>query len=97
MSHLESIRRALEISGIDTTAVNMVILPEKGGEGAQIHLVIKRSDGHVNLCEMKFHSSEVNIDQKENLKLRNRKDVFRQRYKVRGTVFLTLEDLFQNL
>lgn len=94
MSHLESIRRALGISGIDTTASNMVILPEKAGEGAQIDLVIKRSDGHVNLCEMKFYSSEASIDQKENLKLRNRKDAFRQRYKVRGTVFLTLVTTF---
>ena len=83
------------ISRIDTTASNMVILPEKAGEGAQIDLVIKRSDGHVNLCEMKFYSSEASIDQKENLKLRNRKDAFRQRYKVRGTVFLTLDDIFQ--
>ena len=94
MSHLESIRRSLGISGIDTTASNMVILPEKAGEGAQIDLVIKRSDGHVNLCEMKFYSSEASIDQKENLKLRNRKDAFRQRYKVRGTVFLTLVTTF---
>ena len=94
MSHLDSIRRALGINGIDTTASSLVISSEKPGEGAQIDLVIKRGDGHVNLCEMKFYSSEVAVDQKENLKLRNRKDAFRQRYKVKGTVFLTLVTTF---
>ena len=57
-------------------------------------MVIERSDRNVNLCEMKFYSSEVSLDQKENLKLRNRKDNFKEKYKVKGQVFLTLVTSF---
>ena len=48
----------------------------------------------MNLCEMKFYSSEVAIDQKESLKLRERKDILKKKYKVRGSVFLTLITTF---
>jgi hypothetical protein len=94
LSHLESIRRALGISGISTVSSKMIIPSEKAGDGGQLDLVIERGDRQVNLCEMKFYSSEVSIDQKESLKLRNRKDSFKERFKVRGSVFLTLVTTF---
>ena len=94
LSHIESIRRALGINGITTTTSNMIIPSEKPGDGGQLDLVIERGDRHVNLCEMKFYSSEVSIDQKENLKLRNRKDHFKEKFKVKGSVFLTLVTTF---
>lgn len=94
LSHLESIRRSLGINGIDTLASNLFIPSEKPGGGGQLDLVIKRGDGHVNLCEMKFYSSEVAIDQKESLKLRERTDILKKKYKVRGSVFLTLITTF---
>jgi hypothetical protein len=72
----------------------MIIPSEKAGDGGQLDLVIERGDRQVNLCEMKFYSSEVSIDQKESLKLRNRKDSFKERFKVRGSVFLTLVTTF---
>ena len=94
MSHVESIRKALGISGINTVTSKMVIPSEKAGDGGQIDLVIERSDRNVNLCEMKFYSSEVSLEQKENLKLRNRKDSFKEKFKVKGQVFLTLVTTF---
>jgi hypothetical protein len=94
LSHVESIRRALGINGINTVTSKMIIPSEKPGGGGQIDLVIERSDRNVNLCEMKFYSSEVSLDQKENLKLRNRKDNFKEKYKVKGQVFLTLVTSF---
>lgn len=94
LSHIESIRRALGINGITTITSNLIIPSEKPGDGGQIDLVIERGDRHVNLCEMKFYSSEVSIDQKENIKLRNRKDHFKEKFKVKGSVFLTLVTTF---
>lgn len=94
MSHLESIRRALGISGISTISSKMIIPSEKPGDGGQIDLVIERGDRQVNLCEMKFYSSEVSIDQKESLKLRNREDSFKEKYRVKGSIFLTLVTIF---
>jgi hypothetical protein len=72
----------------------MIIPSEKADDGGQLDLVIERGDRQVNLCEMKFYSLEVSIDQKESLKLRNRKDSFKERFKVRGSVFLTLVTTF---
>lgn len=92
--HVDSIRRALGISGINTITSKLVILSEKPGDGGQIDLVIERSDRNVNLCEMKFYSSEVSIDQKENLMLRSRRDIFKEKFKVKGQVFLTLVTTF---
>lgn len=94
LSHIESIRRALGISGISTITSQLIIPPEKAGDGGQIDLVIERGDRNVNLCEMKFYSSEVSLDQKESLKLRNRKDSFKEKFKVKGQVFLTLVTTF---
>lgn len=94
LSHVESIRKALGINGINTVTSKMIIASEKAGDGGQIDLVIERSDRNVNLCEMKFYSSEVALDQKENLKLRDRKDNFKAKHKVKGQVFLTLVTTF---
>ena len=92
--HVDSIRRALGISGINTITSKLVIQSGKPGDGGQIDLVIERSDRNVNLCEMKFYSSEVSIDQKENLMLRSRRDIFKEKFKVKGQVFLTLVTTF---
>lgn len=94
LSHIESIKVALGINGISTTSSKLIIPSEKPGDGGQIDLVIERGDRHANLCEMKFYSSEVSLDQKENLKLRNRRDLFKEKYKVKGSVFLTLVTTF---
>lgn len=94
LSHVESIRRALGINGTNTVTSKMIIPSEKPGDGGQIDLVIERSDRNANLCEMKFYSSEVSLDQKENLILRDRKDRFKEKYKVKGQVFLTLVTSF---
>ena len=94
LSHIESIRKVLGISGINTVTSKMIIPSGKPGDGGQIDLVIERADRNVNLCEMKFYSSEVSLDQKENLKLRDRRESFKERYKVKGQVFLTLVTTF---
>ena len=44
--------------------------------GAQIDLVIERGDQVVNLCEMKYASSEYTIDKAYDKNLRNKRSAF---------------------
>ncbi len=60
MNHILQIKKALGISGIETaeyTWRNTVSTP-----GAQIDLVIDRSDNVISICEMKYTTAPFEID-----------------------------------
>ena len=72
--HIPQIRRALGISGVLTGIYSW---KSKSYEpGAQIDLVIERGDQVINLCEMKYSSSEYTIDKAYDMSLRNKKSAF---------------------
>ena len=72
--HVMQIRAALGISGVLTEIYSW---KSKFHEpGAQIDLVIERGDNVVNLCEMKYASSEFIIDKTMDMKLRNKRSAF---------------------
>lgn len=74
MLHIPQIKHAL---GIDRIGVEYYSWRSKQStEGAQIDLLLERADRIINLCEMKYSTSEVVIDKDEDLKLRNRQSVF---------------------
>ena len=74
MAHIPQIKHAL---GIDRIGVEYYSWRSKdSAEGAQIDLLLERADRIINLCEMKFSTSEIAIDKKEDLKLRNRQTAF---------------------
>jgi uncharacterized protein len=56
LKHITEIKRALKIEGISSENYSW------SNENAQIDLVIDRADNWVNICEIKFHSSEFAID-----------------------------------
>ena len=69
-AHEEQILQALGISGISTAFYSWRTIPSKTTEtGAQIDLVIDRTDGVINLCEIKFTKEPltVNADDESNL------------------------------
>ena len=69
-AHEEQILRALGISGISTAFYSWRSVPSKTTEtGAQVDLVIDRTDGVINLCEIKFTKEPftVNADEESNL------------------------------
>jgi len=76
--HIEQIKKALGISGVLTDEYSWRTLPNKesGTQGVQIDLLIDRSDGIINLCEMKYSDSEYTITQQYESELRTKKDVF---------------------
>ena len=70
-NHIGQIKKALGISGISTS--ESAWTKQKGDEGGtQIDMLIVRKDNIVNMCEMKFYSSEVTVDSNYDKVLRNR-------------------------
>jgi uncharacterized protein len=73
--HLDEIKYALGISGVDTHSSSWRSVAKKNG--AQIDLVIDRRDEVINLCEMKFSIHPFTIDKKYESELRNKIGTFK--------------------
>ena len=82
LHHISQIKKKLGISGILSNVYAWSSKPfvdSNGGDwaGGQIDLIIDRSDGVMNLCEMKYSNGEFMIDKKYEKTLRDRIDMFR--------------------
>ncbi len=87
-SHLDQIKKALGISGIQTNTTAWV--GSNGIRKAQIDLVIDRRDQAINICEAKFSINTFTIDKQYATELRNKIGVFKDVTKTPKAVFLTL-------
>ena len=81
--HLSEIRKALGISGIATKTFAY------STNGAQIDMIIERSDKSVNLCEMKFTEGSYTITKSEMEKINNRVEAIREIYP-KKSIFITM-------
>ena len=64
LNHIKQIKAALGISGVSTNQSVWIKKPSDEKEGTQIDLIIERKDDIVNMCEMKYFSSEFASDKK---------------------------------
>lgn len=92
LKHIQKIKKALGISGIGTIESGWRFLPKKSAsqQGAQIDLVIDRTDKCINLCEMKYSDKEFVIDKLYAERLQNKKKVFREQTETAKTLFTTM-------
>ena len=88
LCHTLEIKKALGIQGIDSKQYSWKSTTTN--EGAQIDLLIDRNDKTVNLCELKFASSEYIIDKKYDLNLRNKINAFKVETKTKKSIHLTM-------
>lgn len=88
LSHLNQIKQALGISGVQSLACSW--RSESSSPGAQIDLLIDRKDETINLCEMKFASAEYEISKAYEENLANKIEVFQAETQTRKSVLLTL-------
>jgi uncharacterized protein len=96
MKHIFELKTALGIAKVATEESPWRFKPADGsaGPGVQIDLLIDRADGIINLCEIKFHSSEFAIDSGYAKELRKKTDLFRENTGTRKSIFLTLITTF---
>ena len=67
---------------------------DEGHDGMQIDLILDRNDRVVSLCEMKFTSTEFNVDKSYDMKLRNRIQQIQQLVSRRHHVQMVLVTTF---
>ena len=88
--HVPQIKRKLGISGV---ASSVSVWSSKGDDeskGAQIDLLIDRKDRVINICEIKYSTSEYEIDKDADLNLRNKIDAFVRDSKSKDSIQLTM-------
>jgi predicted AAA+ superfamily ATPase len=86
--HVSQIRKALGISGVLTEIYSWRSKVHE--PGAQIDLVIDRGDNVINLCEMKYASSEFLVDKKCDQSLRNKRSAFLEETGTRKAAHTTM-------
>lgn len=88
--HSDQIKKALGISGVITNEYSWRTAGGEGETGAQIDLLIDRSDRVINLCEIKYSDGPFTIDSKYMESLRNKAAQFRRVTKTRKGIALTM-------
>ena len=95
LQHVRQIRAALGIAGIHVEAYAWSHSPDDvWPEDAQIDLLLDRSDGIVNVCEMKFCSDVFAIDAATEAALMRKLAVFAGVTRTRKAVHLTMVTTF---
>ena len=88
--HVKQIKQALGISGVSTRVYSWRVKDDPVfGEGAQIDMVIDRSDQVINLCEMKFSTKEYVIEKSDDENLRHKVGRFSETLKSHKAIHLT--------
>ena len=89
LRHVSQIKKKLGISGVHSEEFSWYAAPdkEKGLPGAQIDLLIARKDRVINLCEVKYSSSEYLVTKKDDDGIRRKIAVFSQTTGTRDAIF----------
>lgn len=100
LHHIGQIKQALGISGIISNVFSWVYRPKnKKEKGVQIDLILDRSDGVINLCEMKFAKDKFEITANDEKELRRKASIFENKTATRKavtTVMITSYGLVRN-
>ena len=95
LQHVRQMRKALGVSGVHVEAYSWRhVADDTYPEGAQIDLLLDRSDGVINVCEMKYCSDVFVMDAKEDSALMRKLAVFKGVTQTRKAVHLTLVTSF---
>ncbi len=93
IKYVRQLKAALGIAMVETSDAPWRYQADKDSaypDGAQIDLLIDRSDATINLCEIKFFQGEFTVDASYAKELRRKIEVFRQVTKTRKNIFLTM-------
>ncbi len=88
MAHIPQIKIALGINGLHTEYYSWRSKDHQ--PGAQIDLIIERSDKMINLCEVKYSIGQYTMTKSEYEKIQNRQTAFIEETNCKQGVFLTL-------
>lgn len=89
IQHISQIKKALGISGIHTAYGSWYKAGNNKSEGAQIDLLLDRSDDTINVCEIKFSNKSYTINKSYSLSLHKRMEIFRENISLKKNLLLT--------
>jgi predicted AAA+ superfamily ATPase len=94
LKHVDLIETALGIHGIATAFSSYISVGKGQEEGVQIDMIIDRADNCINLCEMKFYNTNIDISRSYALELKRKVDLFKTYTQTRKNIFLTMITTF---
>ncbi len=86
--HVSQIKQLLGISGIDSEEFSWKSCLKENG--AQIDLLIDRSDKVITICEMKYYSDKFNLTNSYSESLNNKRNVFLKETKTKKAVNIVI-------
>lgn len=92
--HIDNIKQALGIAGVNTNQYSFLAKPTEEMEGAQIDLLIDRQDNVICLCEVKFYNDELVLTKTDADNLRRKKSIFRHTTSTKKQIFIVLITTF---
>ena len=92
--HIDSIKKKLGISGVNTQQASWIKKGTALEKGTQIDLIIDRDDAIISICEMKFSISSFTIKKDYADILRNKIAIFKEFTKTKKSVFLAFITTF---
>ena len=98
LNHIDKIKHALGISGVQTLVCSW--RSSNTEKGTQIDLLIDRKDETINICEMKYAKDEFVIDASYEQRLRDRMSSFSVATKTKKALlhtFITTYGVKQNM
>ncbi len=92
MKHFQEIQAALHLDRIVTLPSSWRYMPEKGvsDQGAQIDLLLDRSDDAITICEIKYSVSPYRLEKSEALNIDNKVEKFKKMTKTKKQIFVAL-------
>ena len=88
--HSDQIKMALGIGGVISNEYSWRVPAKENSRGAQIDLLIDRSDHAINLCEIKYYNGLYAMDQNDYDNLMNKLNRFREETRTRSGIALTM-------
>ena len=89
-NHIAQIKRALGIGNVTSEESSWIMHGNDTHAGAQIDMIITRDDRVVNLCEMKFVSTDFEVTSKYCQLLRERVSMLQEKLSFKQSIHLTL-------
>lgn len=90
LQHVEQIKAKLGIQGVITTVCSWNVNRTKEQPGAQIDLLIDRSDDVINLCEIKYSKAQYQLTSAVDANIQNKRERFIQETGTSKAVHLTM-------
>jgi AAA+ ATPase superfamily predicted ATPase len=89
MRHVPQIKQALGLAAVSTIESGWFGLSKEEGK-AQIDIVIDRADRCINLCEIKYWSTQLSLDKTFSDQLERKRRIFKAATNTKKSVFTTL-------